>query len=133
MPSELRILDFSQSEVYEALLAYCKQTRRDLPELLCTGLMLSQTQETKIALAMNHGQPEITETSEIRATLSFAKSHATFSESEIGGALVMHCMKKELPIAKRAVKSITISGEGVHLHLRMDGKTYGAGANRRPD
>ena len=126
MPSELRTLDFSQREVCEALLAYCKQTRRELPEPICTGLMLSQTHETKITLAMKYGQPEITETSEIRATLNFARSHTTFSESEVGGALVMHCMKKDIPIAKRAVKSITISGEGVHLHLRMDGKAHGA-------
>jgi len=126
MPTESRILDFSQNEIYEALLAYCRQTRRELPEQICTGLILSQNNETKIALSMNHSDSNITQKSEIRVTLNFVDSQSTFSESEVGGALVMHCMKRGIPMAKRAVKSLEVSREGAHLHLKMDGKAFRA-------
>jgi hypothetical protein len=42
-----------------------------------------------------------------------------FAENEVGAALVMFCIKKLIPIAKRANKSIEITGETLSLHLNL--------------
>lgn len=42
-----------------------------------------------------------------------------FAENEVGAALVMFCIRKQIPIAKRATKSLEITGETVSLHLKI--------------
>jgi hypothetical protein len=41
-----------------------------------------------------------------------------FTESEVAAALMMFCIKENIPIARRATKSLQITRE--HVFLRLD-------------
>jgi hypothetical protein len=102
MPTEHRILAFNKNELFEALKDYCANTRRPLRADAANGLILHQDSEVKITLNLPGNEPTI-----------------NFTENEVGAALVMLCIKKRIPIAKRAVKSLEVANETLSLHLKI--------------
>jgi hypothetical protein len=102
MPTESRILAFSKHEVFEALRDYCSNTGLRLPDDSLAGLALLPTREVTIAL--NHLGHE---------------SAINFTENEVGAALILFCVKKNIPVARRAVKSLEVTGETLSLHLTL--------------
>ncbi|MFY9680590.1 MAG: hypothetical protein WA416_07155 [Candidatus Sulfotelmatobacter sp.] len=102
MPTEIRVLSFSKIELFEALRDYCSHTGRRLPPDAAERLVL--TQESEVRVTLN----SLGEESEMK-----------FAENEVGAALVMFCIRKQIPIAKRATKSLEITGETVSLHLKI--------------
>jgi len=102
MPTETRVLCFSKIELFEALRDYCSHTGRRLPPDAAERLVL--TQDSEVGVALNSPGDE---------------SAMKFAENEVGAALVMFCIKKLIPIAKRATKSLEITGETLSLHLKM--------------
>ena len=101
MPTESRILGFNKTELFEALRDYCSQTGRLLPDDV-NGVVLTQNSEVSIALNSPGDESSI-----------------NFTENEIGAALVMFCIKKGIPIARRAIKSLEVVHETLSLRLRM--------------
>jgi len=102
MPTEARTLGFSKNELFEALRDYCATTGRRLPAEAAERLVV--TQDTEIRVALNSPGDE---------------SAINFTENEVGAALVMFCIRKRIPIAKRATKSLEIVDQTLSLHLRM--------------
>ncbi len=102
MPTEIRVLGFNKDELLEALRDFYAQTGRRLPPASADRLVL--TQDTEIRVALNSAGDE----SEIK-----------FTESEVGAALVMFCIRKRIPIAKRATKSLELADQTLSLHLKM--------------
>jgi hypothetical protein len=102
MPTESRILGFSKTELFEALRDYCSHSGRRLPADGADRLILNQ--DTEVRVKLNSLETE---------------SAINFTDSEVGAALVMFCIKKRIPIAKRATKSLEVADGTLSLHLKM--------------
>jgi hypothetical protein len=102
MPTETRVLGFNKNELFEALRDYYISTGRRLPPDSADRLTLKQDGEVQIALE-SHGDGLAT----------------NFTENEVGAALVMFCIRKRIPIAKRAIKSLEVAGQTLFLHLKI--------------
>jgi hypothetical protein len=102
MPSESRIVTFSNAEVSEALTEFCEQTKRPLPEGGIKRLTFSNEKEVRIAVEPEKGNGAM-----------------NFYEHEIAAALILYCNKRSIPVARRAVKSLQIAQDTVALHLAM--------------
>jgi hypothetical protein len=101
MPTESRILTFSNTEAIDALQEYCGATKRELPK---TGIKrLTFANETEIRVTAEFDGP--------------APIH--FYENEVAVALIMLCTKRGIPVARRAVKSLQIAQDSISLHLSM--------------
>jgi hypothetical protein len=102
MPTETRVLGFNKNELFEALRDYYISTGRRLPPDSADRLTLKQYGEVQIALE------------------SPGDGLATnFTENEVGAALVMFCIRKRIPIAKRAVKSLEVADQTLFLRLKI--------------
>src|ERR1700744_2959792 len=102
MPSESRILHFAKNEVFEALKEYCAHTEPSIPEGALCALVSFQDSQARVVLN-DAGR----------------KCTRNFSESELGAALIMFCIKKSIPIAKRSEKSLQFQPDKVSLHLEL--------------
>jgi hypothetical protein len=102
MPTETRVLGFSKNEVFEALRDYYIRTGRRLPPDGADRLTLKQ--DTGVQIALSSPGDELA---------------TNFTENEVGAALVMFCIRKRIPIAKRAVKSLEVAGQILSLHLKI--------------
>ena len=102
MPTETRVLCFTKLELFEALRDYCSHTGRRLPPEAAERSGLNARQRRP-----NYRQ------------FSGEESTMKFTDNEVGAALVMFCIRKRIPIAKRATKSLEITGETLSLHLKI--------------
>jgi hypothetical protein len=100
MPDESRVVSFSNAELIEAIIDYCKMTKRALPPGGIKGLSFSNVKEIKVTV-----QPD------------GEGSAFSFFENEIAVALILLCNKKGIPIARRALKSLQVGQDTVSLHL----------------
>jgi hypothetical protein len=100
MPMESRVLHFASAEVFEALKEYCAETGRAMPADAQCSLVLFQDTEVRITL-----------------NSSGRTATTTFSESEVGTALIMFCIRKSIPIARRSIKSLQVGHDTVQLRL----------------
>jgi hypothetical protein len=101
MPMESRVLHFAQDEVLEALKGYCAQTDRSMPEDPGGGFVLFRDEASRLTLGS-----------------SDREISTAFTESEVGAALIMFCMKKDIPIARHSIKSLHVGKD--HVLLRLD-------------
>jgi hypothetical protein len=97
MPTESRSLQFSSDEVRVAMRDYCHQTGRLLPD---HGTIMVEKKEISVPTDPN-----------------LPVEAVEFSESEVAAALMMFCIKENIPIARRATKSLQITKESVSLRL----------------
>ena len=102
MPTESRILGFNKSEVLEMLGEYCTQTGRNLPDDSVDSLRMSQDHEVRVDVKTNDDG-----------------STQEFTESELGAAIIMYCIKRGIPMARHAIKSLEVAHETLFLHLRI--------------
>ena len=102
MPSESRILNFAKNEVFEALRDYCAHTTHAIPEDALCGMVSFNDSQAQVVLN-DAGR----------------KSTHSFTESELGAALIMFCINKSIPIAKRSEKSLQFNPDSVALHLEL--------------
>ncbi len=103
MPTETRVLGFNKNGLFEALRHYYISTGRRLPPDGAERLTLKQNSGVQVALN------------------SSGDGLATnFTENEVGAALLMFCIRKRIPIAKRAIKSLEVTGEAISLHLKLE-------------
>lgn len=102
MPTESRILGFNRDEVLAVLKEYCSGSGRDLPEYKVDGLVMEQ----------GHGAG-------VKVKLNGSGSSIEFSESEIAAAIIMYCIKRGIPMARHAMKSLEVAHDTLFLHLRM--------------
>jgi len=102
MPTESRILTFSNAEAIDALLEYCAATKRELPKAGIQRLVFSNDAEIRVSAEFEGDAPPI-----------------RFYENEVAVALIMLCNKRGIPVARRAIKSLHIAQDSVALHLSM--------------
>src|SRR5271168_4541415 len=103
MPTETRVLGFNKNELFEALRDY----------YISTGRRLTPDGAERLTLKQDGGiQVVLNSPGDALAT--------NFTENEVGAALVMFCIRKRIPIAKRATKSLEVAGETISLHLKME-------------
>jgi hypothetical protein len=102
VPTESRIPGFNRNEVVDLLREYCNQTGRSLPENFVENLIMVK------------GRPVT-----VKVRLDPEGSILEFAESELAAAIIMYCIKRGIPMARHALKSLEISHETLFLHLRM--------------
>ena len=102
MPTESRILGFNKHEVFEVLREYCTQTGRIVPEEDFDDMTLVQGTEVRVELKLNGERPTL-----------------EFTEGELGAAIIMWCIKRGIPMARHAMKSLEVVHEKLLLHLRI--------------
>jgi len=101
MPTESRVLTFSNAEAIDALKEYCAATKRELPKGGIQRLVFSNDGEIKVTAEFD-GAPPI-----------------RFLENEVAVALIMLCNKRSIPVPRRAIKSLQIAQETIALHLSL--------------
>ena len=102
MPTEPRILGFNKVEVLEVLREYCTQTGRTLQDISINALSMVQDEEVRVEVRTNGNG-----------------SAQEFTESELGAAIIMYCIKRGIPMARHAMKSLEVTHETLLMHLRM--------------
>jgi hypothetical protein len=102
MPTESRILTFSNPEAIDALQEYCGATKRELPKTGIKRLTFANETEIRVTAEFDGGPQPL-----------------HFYENEVAVALIMLCTKRGIPVARRAVKSLQIAQDSISLHLSM--------------
>ena len=102
MPTETRIITFTNAEIKQAIAHYCVKTGR---------------------LAANGGIAALTFANEGELSATFEPAPAgprvTFKENEIAAAVLLHCKERGIPIARRAIKTLQVAKDTVMLTLTM--------------
>jgi hypothetical protein len=102
MPTESRILGFNQHETLEVLKEYCSQTGRVFAIDSVDKLTMTQDKEVKIEMKFKGNG----------LTLEF-------TESELAAAIIMYCIRRGIPMARHAMKSLEVKHDTLFLHLRI--------------
>lgn len=102
MPSESRIITFSNAETMDALLEYCVNSKRDVPNGGIKRLVFSNGSEVKVTAEFNAAAPPI-----------------TFYQNEVAAALILYCNKIGIPVARRAIKSLQVTQDAILLQLTI--------------
>ena len=102
MATESRVVTFSNSEVVQALIEFCEQSKRPLPEGGVRQLVFSNDRQVKVTIEPEKGGSPI-----------------SFYEHEVAAALILYCRKIGVPIARRAMKSLQVAQDTVALHLSL--------------
>jgi hypothetical protein len=102
VPIESRILGFNRKEVVDLLREYCSQTSRSLPENFVENLTLMP------------GRPVT-----VKVRLDPDGSVLEFAENELAAAIIMYCIKRGIPMARHALKSLEIVHDVLFLRLKM--------------
>ncbi|HEY3768991.1 MAG TPA: hypothetical protein VGN44_09980 [Candidatus Angelobacter sp.] len=100
MPMESRTLHFANDEVFEALKEYGRQIGRPMPD--GPGNSMALLPDTGARVTLNSMMRETTR---------------SFTESEVAAALIMFCIKRSIPIARRSVKTLQVGNDSVLLRL----------------
>lgn len=102
MPTETRVVSFSNAEAIIALVDYCEKINRELPPTGIKRLAFSNDTEIKVTAEFDGGAPPI-----------------RFYENEVAVALILFCNKKGIPVARRAIKSLQVGQDTIALHLAI--------------
>lgn len=102
MPSESRVISFSNVEAVDALLQYCTATKRELPSGGIKRLAFSNDSEIKATAEFNGDIPSI-----------------SFFQNEMAAALILYCNRVGIPVARRALKSLHVTQDSISLQLTM--------------
>lgn len=104
MPVERRSILFSPRELKEALQDYAARTERELP---ATGVPNE--------VAVDEGD----EGDEVSTTLVWGEHQARFTAPETTAAMLMYAQKKQIPIPRRARKSLAARNGSLALMMYM--------------
>jgi hypothetical protein len=102
MPTETRVITFSNAEVVEAIANYCLKTGRLTPSASASGLTF--TNDGGISASFEPVPPGPTMTVQL---------------GEITAALLLYCKQHGIPIAQRSIKSLEVAQDVVFLRLTM--------------
>jgi hypothetical protein len=102
MPTETRIITFSNAEIKEAIAHYCVKTGRITHHASVTGLTFSNDGGLNATFQPTPSSPAV-----------------TFKENEIAAAVLLHCKNRGIPIARRSIKSLQVAKDSVMLTLTM--------------
>ncbi len=106
MPSELRRLTFSEQEVMDAAATYAARTGRSVPRGKLQAVRPGPAPEKNFLL-------------ELDGTVN-PDDHEVVLEAEfLGAALIMHCIEQNIPIPRRAERSLRVRDGVLSLFLHM--------------
>ena len=104
MPTDKRSITFSERELGEVLLAFCREKGRRVPEV-----------------GFPHPRPSLDRDSSVIVVVEVQSKVITFAEHEIAAALIMYCLWNKIPLPRSAKKSLSINDQGeVSLNLSME-------------
>ena len=103
MPSELRRLTFSESEVLDAIVSYAERTGgKSVPDGELQSVRPGPEPEKNFRLDLAGGDEFLLE--------------ADF----LGAALIMHCIEQNIPIPRRAERSLKVREGELSLYLHIE-------------
>jgi hypothetical protein len=102
MPTETRVITFSNAEIGDAIVRYCVKTGRLPAKAGVTALIFSNEGGLSASFEPVPPGPRV-----------------TFQENEIAAAVLLHCKERGIPIARRSIKSLQLAKDAVMLTLTM--------------
>ena len=102
MPTETRIITFTNAEIKQAIAHYCVKTGRLAPNSSIAALTFANESQLSATFEPAPAGPKV-----------------TFQESEIAAAVLLHCKERGIPIARRAIKTLQVAKDTVLLTLTM--------------
>ncbi|HVM80670.1 MAG TPA: hypothetical protein VMU06_16745 [Stellaceae bacterium] len=100
MPSESRVIKFTDRELLEAVAAYCVKSARLAPGAAITSPLVSNEGEIKLSFEPSPSGPVV-----------------TLRQNEILAAIILYCGQRRIPIPRRSIKSLRVANGGLSLHL----------------
>lgn len=105
MPREDRRIMFDFTETYKAIFAMCVQNELKRPFAgSITAISYKADDEKNVVVRFANGLDQTPATSE-------------YSRDFLAAALMLYCRTCNIPIPKRARKSVVIGGDAVTLHI----------------
>lgn len=106
MPREDRRITFSNAELQKALVAHCLRRKASLPSGQITSVSPSPEPNGDILLTIHNEQQ--------------GKSYSVGLQPEfIAAALIYYCKGANVPIPRRAAKSLSVSGDNICLQILL--------------
>jgi len=102
MPTETRVITFTNAEIKEAIAHYCVKTGRLASYGGVTSLSFSNDGELAATFQPTPNSPAV-----------------TFKENEIAAAVLLHCKNRGIPIARRSIKTLQVAKDSVMITLTM--------------
>jgi hypothetical protein len=102
MPTETRIITFTNAEITDAIVRYCVKTGRLAAKAGITAPVFSNQGGLSVSFEPVPAGPRL-----------------TFQENEIAAAVLLHCKERGIPIARRSIKSLQLAKDAVMLTLTM--------------
>jgi hypothetical protein len=100
MPTENRIVTFTDAEIMEAIASYCVKTGRIAAHVKVTSPVVTNDGELSLSFEPFPAGPRI-----------------ALHESELLSAIILYCNGQGIPIARRSTKSLEVAKNSFSLHL----------------
>ena len=109
MITETRQITFSPSELIDAVVAHIRSQKQSLPEGKINSIQLEETPDITIALL-------------IQPSGSDKVQRVILRPEVVGAALIAHCKRRGIPVPRKGVKSLIVSGDSIGLVISTGGK-----------
>ena len=120
MPSELRRLTFSEREVMDAVVSYAARTGGQAPQGELRAVHPGPEPDKNFRLDLNRA--------------GAAGGDEVLLEAEVlGAALIMHCIEKNVPIPRRAERSLKVRDGELSLYLHIEERSKEPASAVLPD
>jgi hypothetical protein len=109
MITETRQITFSPDELIEAIVAHFRALKQKLPDGPIASLQLQDAPDVTVALLVESpgaGKPQ----------------RVIVRPEVVGAAMIAHCKRRGIPIPRKGVKSLIVSGDSVGLVISTGGK-----------
>ena len=107
MPTELRRLTFSEREVMNAAASYAARTGRSVPQ-------------GKLRAVRSGPEPEKNFLLDLDRTGASEDREVVLEADFLGAALIMHCIEHNIPIPRRAERSLKVRDGVLSLYLHIE-------------
>lgn len=106
MVSETRSLLFTSHELVEALGAVMQQRGEGIPDVVVPEVFIESDEAGELSVRLAYGDD--------------ADSVLSFTNKELGAALVLFCMRNGIPLPYDKEKSVECRGDNVALIIRSE-------------
>lgn len=106
MPTDIRKLLFSGSELQAAVLDHCLRTKISVPDAVIEGIDITADDEAMVVLRFATDNPA-------------HPSRVALSRDHVAAALIRYCGDRGIPLPRHAQKVLRPDGDGLSLMARI--------------
>jgi hypothetical protein len=109
MITESRQITFSPETLVEAILLHFKTMKQPFPDGDVVNVNLGKSGEIKITLT-------------VRLAASKKLQHISIRPEVAGAAMMAYCKRRGIPVPRRGIKSLVVSGDSLSLSISTGGR-----------